>query len=114
MSSTSGCAIQREGGSFTTTAKTWILRAFQINREQRFSAAEALQDPWLSRVCLLERNRYIRVAVDSKPFCMLSSVQLMSSNADLPQDKELKEKLKELENKIGEKDCMRLKEFMKC
>jgi hypothetical protein len=30
------------------------------------------------------------------------------------QDKELKEKLKELENKTGEKDCMKLKEFMKC
>jgi hypothetical protein len=37
--------------NYPGAAKTWILRAFQINREQRFSAAEALQDPWLSKVC---------------------------------------------------------------
>lgn len=32
-------------------AKNWILRAFQVNEEHRFSAAEALQDPWL-QVCV--------------------------------------------------------------
>ncbi|KNC80966.1 CAMK/PKD protein kinase, partial [Sphaeroforma arctica JP610] len=34
-------------GHVSNAAKLWILRAFEFNPEKRFSAVEALMDPWL-------------------------------------------------------------------
>lgn len=67
---------QKHWGMISDDGKAWIMRAFQVNPQERFNTVEALQDRWL-------------------------------------QDKELKAKLKALEERAGEPGVFRLKEFMR-